>query len=259
VSDSISFDRAAEYYDQTRSLSEEGVRRQTGLLLRELGGRGQVLEIGVGTGQVALPLAEAGVPLIGLDLSRAMMDRLMAKAGGEPPFPLVQGDATRLPFRDGAFGGGLLRWVLHLIPNWRGALEELVRVTRSGGVLTVQLGGPGGGRRAEIQERFGELAGISRRPVGLMWGSAHQMDEAMAGHGATGRLLRSHVEPGREALSTYLDALETNRYSWTWGAEEEARRRAAAEVRAWAEDRWGPLEEVLDDDFEIVWHAYDLP
>ncbi|HEX9717352.1 MAG TPA: hypothetical protein VGA93_05350 [Actinomycetota bacterium] len=46
---------------------------QTALLAGELPGRGRVLEVGVGTGQIAPPLAEAGVPMAGLDLSMPMV------------------------------------------------------------------------------------------------------------------------------------------------------------------------------------------
>jgi SAM-dependent methyltransferase len=51
-------------------------------LLAELAGDGAALEFAVGTGRVALPLADRGVPVSGIDLSTAMVDRLRAKVGG---------------------------------------------------------------------------------------------------------------------------------------------------------------------------------
>jgi SAM-dependent methyltransferase len=44
---------------------------------------GQALELGIGTGRIALPLARRGVPVHGIDLSRAMVARLRAKPGGD--------------------------------------------------------------------------------------------------------------------------------------------------------------------------------
>ena len=44
---------------------------------------GRALELGVGTGRIALPLSARGVPVLGIDLSRAMVERLRAKPGGE--------------------------------------------------------------------------------------------------------------------------------------------------------------------------------
>ena len=51
--------------------------------LAELAGDGRALELGIGTGRIALPLAVRGVEVHGIDLSRAMVDRLRAKPGGE--------------------------------------------------------------------------------------------------------------------------------------------------------------------------------
>jgi SAM-dependent methyltransferase len=50
--------------------------------LARLAGSGPALEFGVGTGRIALPLAQRGVPVRGIDLSRAMTRRLAAKPGG---------------------------------------------------------------------------------------------------------------------------------------------------------------------------------
>jgi len=44
---------------------------------------GRALELGVGTGRIALPLSARGVPVLGIDLSRAMVERLRAKPGGD--------------------------------------------------------------------------------------------------------------------------------------------------------------------------------
>jgi SAM-dependent methyltransferase len=52
-------------------------------LLAELAAGGAALELGIGTGRIALPLAERGVPVHGIELSEAMAARLRAKPGGE--------------------------------------------------------------------------------------------------------------------------------------------------------------------------------
>jgi SAM-dependent methyltransferase len=52
-------------------------------LLAGLAGEGPALELGIGTGRIALPLARRGVPVHGIDLSEAMLRRLEAKRGSE--------------------------------------------------------------------------------------------------------------------------------------------------------------------------------
>jgi len=52
-------------------------------LLAELAGSGRALELAIGTGRIGLPLSQRGVPVHGIELSRAMAARLRAKPGGE--------------------------------------------------------------------------------------------------------------------------------------------------------------------------------
>lgn len=255
---SIAFDRAADYYDATRGFPPKTERAMTEILRDEFGGRGVVLEVGVGTGQVALPLAAAGVPLVGIDLARPMMDRLVAKAGGRAPFPLVQGDATRMPFSGRAFGGAYLRWVLHLITDWRTAIAEISRVLRRPGTLVAALGSYGG-PHSEIQERFADLAGVSDRPIGLMWGAYEELDAEMAALGASPRELPNLRYAERETLATFIDGIANNAYSWTWKVEDPRLLAGLAdEVRTWAAERYGPLDAPRQETFEITWRAYDL-
>jgi SAM-dependent methyltransferase len=258
MAESVRFDRAASHYDTTRAISNEAMAATIELLAGELGGRGRALEVGVGTGLLALPLHEAGVPLAGLDLTPAMMAKLVEKAGGASPFPLVQGDATQMPFADDAFEGAYLRWVLHLIPNWGDALAEMARVVRPGGVVLVNLGAydeP----TTEIRRRFSEITGVQTDPVGLMWGELDELDAKMDTLGATLRLLPSIPEEGEETLGEFLEAIEEGRWSWTWKASEDARLSAVRDLRPWAEERYGPLDRVDRFELETIWRAYDLP
>jgi SAM-dependent methyltransferase len=259
MEESVAFDRAAEYYDRTRGLTPEGMRKTIDLLARELGGRGTVLEVGVGTGQLALPLHGAGVAVVGLDLARPMMQKLVEKAGGRSPLPLLQGDATRMPFRDGSFGGAYLRWVLHLIPAWRVALAEMVRVARPGGVLVTSIGAYGGPRE-EIQQRFAELTGISLEPPGLGWAGYGELDDAAAALGLARRDLPPVVDVERDGMDVFIDGIARNAYSWTWKIPDRTLlARTADEVRRWAEERFGPLDSLPRDEFETLWRAYDVP
>jgi SAM-dependent methyltransferase len=255
---STSFDRAAAYYDETRGLPDDAVREQTALLANELRGRGRALEIGVGTGQVALPLCDAGISIVGLDLSEPMLRVLLEKAPSRP-IPVVLGDATRLPFADAAFGAGVARWVFHLIVAWRTALEEIVRVVRPGGVLLFLLGSYGTGPRAQIQDRFNELLGLANELVGIMWGDVATLDAAMAELGASVRPLSPIMAAEHQPLSVFLDGIDRNRYSWTWRIPPDDLARVTPEVRAWAEKRFGPLDAPPTHRFELAWRAYDLP
>lgn len=258
MSGSVSFDRAAEYYDQTRGLSEDGVGMTTQALAAAFDGAGPILEIGVGTGQIALPLHAAGMQVVGLDLSRPMLAKLLAKADGAPPFPLLEADATRMPLPDDAFGGAYLRWVLHLIPDWRAAVAEVARVVEPGGLFLAGLGSYGG-MGSEIQERFAELTGVSTDPAGLTWDGWNELDALVDALGGE-KLSDISIEAlPVDDVETFVRGIEGNRYSWTWAVGDDAlRHRAAALTRAWAEDRWGPLERVPREPIRVTFAAYRL-
>ena len=74
---------AARYDESTAEMSEPGVVEPAVGLLAGLAGGGQALELGIGTGRIALPLARRGIRVEGIDLSRAMVARLRAKPGGD--------------------------------------------------------------------------------------------------------------------------------------------------------------------------------
>jgi SAM-dependent methyltransferase len=74
---------AAGYDDDVADEFEPAVLDATVGFLAGLAGRGRALELGIGTGRIALPLAHRGVPVHGIELSRAMVARLRAKPGGD--------------------------------------------------------------------------------------------------------------------------------------------------------------------------------
>ena len=74
---------AARYDQSVADMSGPDVVNPAVDFLAELAGDGQALELGIGTGRIALPLARRGVPVHGIDLSRAMVARLRDKPGGD--------------------------------------------------------------------------------------------------------------------------------------------------------------------------------
>jgi SAM-dependent methyltransferase len=74
---------AATYDEGPDGMFDPAVVGPTVDCLAELARGGRALELGIGTGRVALPLTGRGVEVHGIDLSRAMTDRLRAKPGGE--------------------------------------------------------------------------------------------------------------------------------------------------------------------------------
>jgi ubiquinone/menaquinone biosynthesis C-methylase UbiE len=152
------WDEYAPFYDweNARTLGRRDVpfwRR----VARGAGG-GPVLELGCGTGRISLPLARAGVPLVGVDRSSEMLARAARRAkairraprttrpvartpGCRPRF--VRGDIRHLPFADGAFPMvlapyGILQSLLR-DGDLTATLEAVARVLAPGGTFGIDL------------------------------------------------------------------------------------------------------------------------
>ena len=117
------FDRAADVYDTTRRAAHpEAIEA----LAEELSDCSSVLELGVGTGRLAVPLMERGFQVVGVDLSRKMLDQGRAK-GLER---LVMGNVCRLPFRPKSVDAVLAVHVLHLVESLRDVVAEAAATAR---------------------------------------------------------------------------------------------------------------------------------
>jgi SAM-dependent methyltransferase len=138
------FDDPAFYGDRWAGVYDEhyaGLDPQAAVeFLAGWAGTGRVLELAIGTGRVALPLAARGIQVEGLDASAAMVERLRAKPGGES-IPVTLGDMADVPV------GGPFQLV-YLIFNTLFALlspgrqadcfRNAARVLAPGGVFVVE-------------------------------------------------------------------------------------------------------------------------
>ena len=105
---------------------------------------GRVLELGCGTGRVSLPLARAGVRLVGVDRSAAMLKRLQARLNRSARASrYVRADIRALPFRDADFAMAIAPYgVLQSLLSDRDltlALTSVARALSSGGLFGIDL------------------------------------------------------------------------------------------------------------------------
>ncbi len=103
----------------------------------------RVLDIASGTGYAAVGIFSI-IPdshVVALDLSRNMLLRAREKAEGKGrrSIYLNLGDAEQLPYKDNAFGVVLSIFHLNLISNRQRAIAEMIRVTRKGGRVAIQV------------------------------------------------------------------------------------------------------------------------
>lgn len=95
-----------------------------------------ILDAGCGTGVFDVDFIEAGVHVVGLELSPVMLRRSLAKFPGKAFYP-VQGDMISLPFADNSFPKTVSNTAIEYIPDAGRTIDELFRVTKPGGVIVV--------------------------------------------------------------------------------------------------------------------------
>lgn len=255
---SVSFDRAAHIYDETRGFPPgiEDLVAQAALEL--MPPQAQVLEVGVGTGRIAKPLLRKGLPITGFDLSRKMMARLLETLPTEAARPaLVEGDAAHLPFETESFHAALSVHVFHLIADWRTVLNEVRRVLRPGGVL---LSGfdwrPSDSAGDRLKAKWQAI--IRARGIENQLGATDfsDVDAYLRASGATmderavGEWTRTHT------LAHHFETIEHRTWSSTWGVSDDFFPECLSELRAWAVSEYGALDREVTTPYKFMWQRY---
>jgi ubiquinone/menaquinone biosynthesis C-methylase UbiE len=132
------FDGIADLYDETLPAHVTGhyLEKRTRFILDHCPG-GRALDVGCGTGALALRLERVGYEMVGVDPSEGML-RVMREHA--PGVEAVLGSGTELPFEEGEFDLALSVAAMHHIADpeaVRRALGEMARVTRPGGRVLI--------------------------------------------------------------------------------------------------------------------------
>lgn len=211
---------AARYDESTAEMFAPEAVDPAVEVLADLAGDGRALELGIGTGRIALPLAARGVEVHGIDLSRAMIARMRAKPGGDA-IGVTVGDfaTTRAP---GRFS--LVYLVFNTITNlttqdaqvdcFRNAADHL----EPGGTFVIEVGVP------ELRRLPPGQDAVPFRVSGTRWGfdTYDVATQSMTSH---------HIEvvDGRGEYRAYP-------FRYVWPAELDLMARLAG-LRL--RDRWG--------------------
>ncbi len=246
---SVSFDRIATSYDATRGFPA-GIDAQVGTALVHeaalLPGM-RLLEIGVGTGRIALPIVAAlqGMTYVGVDIAQQMMSALRSK-DTRRQIELLQADAAQLPFADRSFEATLTVHVLHLVSDAEQVLAELWRVLRPGGLF---LHGYNDFETSEaLQEllftrwvRFVEEAGGTVRRQSRREALAAQISPFFG----QPRTIRLTSWQDAMAPRQALNRLTSRSSSATWDIPEDIFAEAMRRTQEWAQEQFDDLDQLV--------------
>ncbi len=255
---SIVFDRAINYYDQTRALPPAVADKPIEALIQETACKpgDRVLEVGVGTGRIALPLAGKIGRVIGIDLSFAMMNVLRDKlASNNPAIDLAQADVLHLPFPDNSIDVIYAVHLFHLVKGWENGIAEARRVLKPGGHLLISWHRrtPDSPVREVRQElaRLVEGHGVSTKRPGVQseeeivaelskWQNAPRMVDVV-----------EWTEPSTPA--EILSEIDQQIYSETWMIPRPVLDAVMPTLRAWAKDHFDDLDREIMSPYNFRW------
>jgi ubiquinone/menaquinone biosynthesis C-methylase UbiE len=253
----VVFDRAASFYDATRGLPPgvaEQVRDQIALCTGA-GRNTRFLEIGVGTGRIALPFVQIGADYTGADLSLPMMEVLRKKISAIPEgagrLKLAIADAVALPFADATFDVIIMIHLLHLVSDWRQTLRECWRVLRDSGWLVLSSNERVEQKQREVtasrmpdgpllvRQKWNEIINEldqdrSRQPG--QWLANEEVCDALAQMGATVRHVTLTEYQHRPTTAREMASLHRDRiFSSDWHHSDDVHAVASRRLERWLE------------------------
>jgi ubiquinone/menaquinone biosynthesis C-methylase UbiE len=271
---SISFDRVAHAYDSTRGYPPGIDQHIAKAIIDTVHATSETtfMEVGVGTGRIAFPLASLDHTYTGVDISENMVKQFRSKllqndwqeyqqAWGSLPdengasahpvsryrnraksasMRLVLSDMTTLPFRDASFDVMLAVHVFHLVDGWQQALLEALRVIRPGGVFL---------------HCWDELVHVEAWPVGETWGKiVRELGGEVKRPGTDERSeittwLKDHALQPQEIPAVQWEITQTPResleqvtrrlWSSTWVVPDDIFAESIVRLEIWAKDYFG--------------------
>jgi demethylmenaquinone methyltransferase / 2-methoxy-6-polyprenyl-1,4-benzoquinol methylase len=131
------FDRIARVYDRMNSVMTAGMHhrwRERAADLARVGPGSRALDVGTGTGDLAIELARRGASVTGVDFAPVMLEVARGKA---PHIAFERGDALALRHADGEFDAATVGFGARNFADLDRGLREMARVTRPGGRVVV--------------------------------------------------------------------------------------------------------------------------
>ncbi|MEU5566637.1 class I SAM-dependent DNA methyltransferase [Micromonospora musae] len=194
--------------------------------LAALAGGGRALEFAIGTGRVAVPLAERGVPVTGIELSRPMIDRLRTKVD-EATVPTVVGDmATAVAPGEYALVYLVFNTISNLLTQaeqvecFRNAARHLV----PGGRFVIELWVPElrklpPGQQAVVWRSEPGYVGLDTYDVLNQYAESHHFRFDESGQARLSRSPHRYIWPAELDLMAQLAGfgLESRHADWTGG------------------------------------------
>lgn len=227
----LNYDRAAEYYDRTREIQGD-VALEIGAFIAEKAGftlNDHLLEAGIGTGRIAVPLVPHVGSITGVDISPKMMWKIPPK---QPVNPIRFGvaDVHDLPFAAHTFDAVYVSHVLHLVSNPLRLLQEAKRVVKPDGIFLRMR------NRYENEEQLQPIYdawdAATKKPNSANTTRWNRIGDALFASGWRLQAQQAFTFTYTNRVADLLERLEERQWSSTWIIDDETWKQGLAAVYA---------------------------
>lgn len=270
---SLSFDQVAHAYDATRGYPDAVAYQIVQAIERVANATEQTrfLEVGVGTGRIAFPLASLGHVYTGVDISEKMVKQLQEKLhtahwqeqtqpwGTLPDedtkyssvvqrytnpeqsasLRLVMSDITNLPFHSASFDNAVAVHIFHLVDGWQRSVQEVLRVLHPGGAFLHCWDEHGKLDVQDISEEWQKiltsLGGKTRRPGAS---SVHFVTEWLTNRGLQTQKIQAVNWERSVTPRQIVENITQRLWSNTWSIPDSIFGPASERLTAWANERY---------------------
>ncbi len=244
---SLSFDNMAELYDETRVFDTNCLNSALDHIVDRFPPErfGNIFYPGIGTGRIAVPLAERGYRVTGVDISEemlALLEKRVMQAGQSLPISCQRGDVLKLPFPAEAFDMAIAVHLFYFIQKWKKAVDEILRVVKGDGPVVLMHTGTG----TEIpflNTRYKELCaelGCPIQDIGVK--SNAEVVDYLRSLGYNAEWIRDRWQwTSRIRLNKALNYVKSRAYSFTTVAADDVHSKAVERLESELQHQFGSL------------------
>jgi SAM-dependent methyltransferase len=217
----------------------------------------RVLDMGAGTGRVAIAFARLGFDVVALEPSLSMLGALRSKAP-EQRIQLIAGEGARLPFTEGGFDGVVLARILYLMSDWQAVLQQARDALKPGAHLFHEWGnGHPDETWVQIRERARALfqsAGIES-PFHPGARAEADVDACLMDLGFV-RSTELPLGPGTSmTLRDFVGRIVSGELSYIWSVPKEVQQRSLPQLKDWCEQMFD-LDQPFPMPRDVRWTIY---
>jgi len=217
-----------------------------------------IIDIGAGTGRVAVALASSGFHVVAVDPALPMLQTMQRKSG-QALVRAVAAEGTRLPFRRNSADAVVVARLLYLVADWRGLLREAKEVLRQGGVLFHEWGnGYASEAWVQVREKARSLfqeAGVET-PFHPGARSEVEVDSCLRDLGFH---RREQIEAGAGpaiTLADFLNKIQSGEFSYIWNVPKDVQDLCLPQLRRWCQSKFD-LYQPAPMPAELRWVVYE--